>query len=81
MESPITQPQMFRLQFLRLLHSRRSPQVPLIADSSNPIENPLFQADVPSTTAIESCPKENIGKLKDMLKEENIHLHTEVTFC
>ncbi|XP_010491458.1 PREDICTED: uncharacterized protein LOC104769035 [Camelina sativa] len=73
-----SQARMFRLDFLRLLHSRRSPEVPLIAESSDPVENPLFQTDViPSTKALESCPKEDIGDLKEMLKEENLHLHTE----
>ncbi|XP_010454911.1 PREDICTED: uncharacterized protein LOC104736592 [Camelina sativa] len=72
-----SQAQVFRSEFLRVLHSRRSSEVPLITNTSNPVENPLFQSDVPSTKAIESCPKEDIGDLKEMLKEENLHLHTE----
>ena len=27
---------------------------------------------------MESCPKANIGNLKELLKEENLYLHTEV---
>ncbi|XP_010454914.1 PREDICTED: uncharacterized protein LOC104736596 isoform X2 [Camelina sativa] len=72
-----SQAQVFRSEFLCVLLSRRSPEVPLMVDYSNPVENPLFQSDVPSTEAIESCPKEDIGDLKEMLKEENLHLHTE----
>ncbi|CAH2044437.1 unnamed protein product [Thlaspi arvense] len=67
----------FRSKFLSVLRSRRSPEVPLVAECSKPVENPIFQADVPSSEAIESCPKENIDNLKEMLKEENLHLHTE----
>ncbi|KFK27821.1 hypothetical protein AALP_AA8G434200 [Arabis alpina] len=77
METPITGAEQFRSEFLHLLLSRRSPQVPLMAESSKPVENPMYQADVPSTEAIESCPREDIGNLKEMLKEENLHLHTE----
>ncbi|KAF3522841.1 hypothetical protein F2Q69_00050662 [Brassica cretica] len=67
----------FRSEFLRVLHSRRSPEVPLVAECTKPVEDPVFQNDVPSTEALESCPKENINNLKEMLKEENLHLHTE----
>ncbi|KAG2301330.1 hypothetical protein Bca52824_029981 [Brassica carinata] len=67
----------FRSEFLRVLLSRRLGQVPLVAESSKPVENPVFQSAIPSTAALESCPKEPIDNLKDMLKEENIHLHTE----
>ncbi|KAJ0232398.1 AB hydrolase-1 domain-containing protein [Hirschfeldia incana] len=67
----------FRSRFFRVLLSRRLGQVPLVAECSKPVEDPVFQSDVPSTAALESCPKEPIENLKDMLKEENIHLHTE----
>uniref|UniRef100_A0A1J3DH95 Putative hydrolase YtaP n=1 Tax=Noccaea caerulescens TaxID=107243 RepID=A0A1J3DH95_NOCCA len=78
METPTAKAEDFRSDFLRVLRSRRiSAGVPLVAECSKPVENPLFQADVPSTKAIESCPKENISNLKEMLKEENLHLHTE----
>ncbi|CAA7025939.1 unnamed protein product [Microthlaspi erraticum] len=77
METPTAEAEDFRSDFLHVLRSRRSAQVPLIAECSKPVESPLFQADVPPTKAIESCPKENINNLKEMLKEENLHLHTE----
>lgn len=86
--------------------------VPLVAECTKPVEDPVFQNDVPSTEvryciyfsadffikytfiylfdlwffcslpnqALESCPKKNINNLKEMLKEENLHLHTEVMF-
>ncbi|CAN8277250.1 unnamed protein product [Cochlearia groenlandica] len=79
MKSPTIQAQEFRTEFLCVLQSRRSAQVPLMVESSKPVENPLFQSKVPSTQAIDSCPKEDIGNLKEMLKEENLYLHTEAS--
>ncbi|KAJ4887944.1 alpha/beta-Hydrolases superfamily protein [Raphanus sativus] len=67
----------FRTKFLHVLLSRRSAPVPLVAERSKPVANPIFQSDVPSTDATESSPKEHMDNLKDMLNEENIHLHTE----
>ncbi|CAN8252300.1 unnamed protein product [Cochlearia groenlandica] len=67
----------FRSEFLRVLRSRRSVQVPLVADCSKKVENPIFQNIIPSTQALESCPKKEINNLKEMLNEENLHLHTE----
>ncbi|KAJ4867670.1 alpha/beta-Hydrolases superfamily protein [Raphanus sativus] len=67
----------FRTKFLHVLLSRRSAPVPLVAERSKPVANPIFQSDVPSTAATESSPKEHMDNLKDMLNEENIHLHTE----
>ncbi|KAF8099340.1 hypothetical protein N665_0245s0018 [Sinapis alba] len=77
METPSNEAVDFRAEFLRVLRSRRSPEVPLVAECSKPVEDPVFQNDVPSTEALESCPKEDINDLKEMLKEENLHLHTE----
>ncbi|KAH0900025.1 hypothetical protein HID58_049593 [Brassica napus] len=67
----------FRSQFLHVLLSRRSAPVPLVAECSKPVANPVFQSAVPSLAATESCPKEHMDNSKSMLKEENIHLHTE----
>ncbi|CAH8364250.1 unnamed protein product, partial [Eruca vesicaria subsp. sativa] len=67
----------FRSKFLHVLLSRRSAPVPLVAEPSKPVANPIFQSDVPSTAAIESSPKAHMNNLKGMLKEENLHLHTE----
>ncbi|MBA0568297.1 hypothetical protein Golob_005800 [Gossypium lobatum] len=68
-----------RSQFLHLLRTRRSPQVPLTVEPSKPVRHPLFQ-QVPTPTfseAMESCPKADIKNLKEQLKEENFSLHTE----
>ncbi|CAH8353492.1 unnamed protein product [Eruca vesicaria subsp. sativa] len=67
----------FRSKFLHVLLSRRSAPVPLVAEPSKPVANPIFQSDVPSTAAIESSPKAHMNNLKGMLNEENLHLHTE----
>ncbi|ESQ32112.1 hypothetical protein EUTSA_v10004493mg [Eutrema salsugineum] len=77
METPTHEADEFRSEFLLLLRSRRSAQVPLVVDSSKPVENPIFQSPVPSSEALESCPREHIDNLNDKLKEENLHLHTE----
>ncbi|TYI22547.1 hypothetical protein ES332_A06G111200v1 [Gossypium tomentosum] len=68
-----------RSQFLHLLRTRRSPQVPLTVEPSKPARHPLFQ-QVPTPTfseAMESCPKADIKNLKQRLREENFYLHTE----
>lgn len=39
----------------------------------------FFVVSLPNQ-ALESCPKETINDLKEVLKEENLHLHTEVFF-
>ncbi|OMO61896.1 hypothetical protein CCACVL1_23172 [Corchorus capsularis] len=68
-----------RTQFLQLLRTRRTAQVPLTVEPAEPVVNPLYQ-EVPLPTfseAMESCPKANIPNFKELLKEENIYLHTE----
>ncbi|XVF35467.1 hypothetical protein REPUB_Repub18cG0148400 [Reevesia pubescens] len=74
---------MIRSQFLHLLRTRRSPQVPLTVEPAKPVLDPLFQGQgVPpptSTEAMESCPKaDSIKNLKERLKQENFYLRTEV---
>ncbi|CAN0907122.1 hypothetical protein LINGRAHAP2_LOCUS24631 [Linum grandiflorum] len=68
-----------RSDFLRLLHSRRTPHVPLSVEKAKPVTDPLFQEPNPPafSEAMESCPKEDIPNLKDLLKEENLYVITE----
>ncbi|KAK6273969.1 hypothetical protein POUND7_011052 [Theobroma cacao] len=68
-----------RSQFLQLLRSRRNAQVPLTVEPAKPVVNPLYQEVPPPTFSkeMESCPKANIGNIKELLKEENLYLHTE----
>ncbi|XVE53724.1 hypothetical protein DITRI_Ditri03aG0025400 [Diplodiscus trichospermus] len=53
--------------------------VPLTVEPAKPVVNPLYQEVPPPTSSeeMESCPKANIGNLKELLKEENLCLHTE----
>ncbi|XP_021277093.1 uncharacterized protein LOC110411313 isoform X3 [Herrania umbratica] len=68
-----------RAQFLHLLRTRRSPQVPLTVEPAKPVLHPLFQgvAPRPLNKSIVSCPKADIENLKERLKEENLYLQTE----
>ncbi|GMI92549.1 hypothetical protein like AT5G25770 [Hibiscus trionum] len=68
-----------RSQFLQLLRTRRNAQVPLTVEPANPVLHPLYQEVPPPTfsEAMESCPKADIENLKELLKEENLYLHTE----
>ncbi|GAB2275703.1 hypothetical protein Dimus_010457 [Dionaea muscipula] len=74
-------PAELRSQFLELLRSRRSPEVPLNVEPAVPVIHPLYQEKSPPkfSEAIASCPKENIPNLKDLLVEENLYLHTEAS--
>ncbi|EPS62526.1 hypothetical protein M569_12263, partial [Genlisea aurea] len=69
-----------RSEFLRILRSRRSEEVPLTIRPSLPVRDPFYQ-DVHATTkrseAMESCPKKEIPNFKDLLQEENFYLFTE----
>ncbi|KAG5562577.1 hypothetical protein RHGRI_005340 [Rhododendron griersonianum] len=67
-----------RSQFLHLLRTRRSPQVPLSVELGHPVLDPMYQETrhPKFSEAMESCPKEDIPNLKD-LKEENLYLRTE----
>ncbi|GAB2223158.1 hypothetical protein Droror1_Dr00017296 [Drosera rotundifolia] len=68
-----------RSEFLRVLRSRRPPEVPLVAEPAKPVMHPLYQGQSPTSfcKAMTSCPKEDIPNLKDSLVEENLYLHTE----
>ncbi|KAK8602521.1 hypothetical protein V6N12_052327 [Hibiscus sabdariffa] len=74
-----TDPEKIRSQFLELLRTRRSAQVPLTVEPAKPVVKPLFQDVTPPTFSeeMESCPKANFENLKELLKEENIYIHTE----
>ncbi|XP_022754587.1 uncharacterized protein LOC111302937 [Durio zibethinus] len=68
-----------RSQFLHLLRTRRSAQVPLTVEPAKPVVTPFYQEVPPPTSSeeMESCPKASIGNLKELVKEENLYLHTE----
>ncbi|KAF8400814.1 hypothetical protein HHK36_014116 [Tetracentron sinense] len=68
-----------RSDFLQVLCSRRSNEVPLSVELAKPIADPLYQ-ETPRplfSKAMESCPKANIENFKDLLREENLYLITE----
>ncbi|XAR70884.1 hypothetical protein NMG60_11027921 [Bertholletia excelsa] len=68
-----------RSDFLKVLRSRRSAEVPLSMKPGKPVLDPLFQ-ETPRpnfSEAMSSCPKADIPNLKDLLKEENFYLITE----
>ncbi|KAL8107122.1 hypothetical protein AgCh_023784 [Apium graveolens] len=68
-----------RSQFIHLLTTRRSPQVPLTVEPGKPVSEPMYQ-ETPKplfSEAMESCPKANIPNFKEVLKEENLYLTTE----
>ncbi|XVF48578.1 hypothetical protein PTKIN_Ptkin03bG0201800 [Pterospermum kingtungense] len=64
-----------RSQFLHLLRTRRSPQVPLTVEPAKPVLNPSTPPF--SQEILESLPKADIKNFKERLKEENLYLHTE----
>ncbi|XP_062108821.1 uncharacterized protein LOC133819559 isoform X2 [Humulus lupulus] len=70
-----------RAQFLEVLRSRRSAEVPLSVKPAKPVTNLLFQEDSPpplsESEAMLSCPRANIDNFKDLLQEENLYLITE----
>lgn len=68
-----------RSQFLQVLRSRRSSDVPLSVKPAKPVAEPFYQ-EIPRprfSKAMESCPRANITNLKDLLHEENLYLTTE----
>lgn len=68
-----------RSQFIHLLRTRRSPQVPLTVEPGKPVVEPFYQ-ETPKplfSEAMESCPKADILNFKELLKEENFYLTTE----
>lgn len=68
-----------RYQFLRVLQSRRSAQVPLCVEPGIPVLEPLYQEIPipPDGEEMQSCPKANNFNFKELLKEENFYLITE----
>ncbi|KAL0323835.1 UNVERIFIED_CONTAM: hypothetical protein Scaly_2350600 [Sesamum calycinum] len=68
-----------RSEFLQLLRSRRTAEVPLSVEPAQPVRDPLYQ-ETPTPTfseAMESCPKKEIPNFKERLQEENFYLTTE----
>ncbi|KAK3028362.1 hypothetical protein RJ639_039820 [Escallonia herrerae] len=68
-----------RTEFLRVLRSRRSAEVPLSVEPGKPVVHCLFQESPQPrfSEAMESCPKANISNFKELLEEENFYLITE----
>ncbi|KAF5759552.1 putative alpha/beta hydrolase-1 [Helianthus annuus] len=68
-----------RSQFLQLLSTRRSAQVPLEVKPAKPVKEPLYQGTPPppSSEAMEACPKADIPNFEQLLNEENLYLTTE----
>ncbi|KAL8522037.1 hypothetical protein ACS0TY_012258 [Phlomoides rotata] len=68
-----------RSEFLQLLRSRRTAEVPLSVEPAKPVSDPLYQ-ETPKPTfseAMESCPKKESPNFKELLQEENLYLTTE----
>ncbi|KAH0672958.1 hypothetical protein KY284_024045 [Solanum tuberosum] len=68
-----------RSQFLHLLRTRRTPQVPLYVIPGKPVNDPLYQ-EFPKpifSEVMASCPKEDIPNMKELLQEQNFYLTTE----
>ncbi|KNA17983.1 hypothetical protein SOVF_074840 [Spinacia oleracea] len=81
MEETPFNPDKRRADFLHLLRSRRSSEVPLTVELAKPVTNPMYQQSPPPTfsEAMESCPKADIENLEDLLVEENLYLYTEAS--
>ncbi|XP_048436290.1 putative esterase YitV [Pyrus x bretschneideri] len=71
--------QKLRSEFLQVLRSRRSGEVPMLVEPAKPVANPLFQEANPASfsEAMNACPKASIPDFKDKLQEENLYLITE----
>ncbi|CAA3009740.1 hydrolase isoform X1 [Olea europaea subsp. europaea] len=68
-----------RDEFLQVLRSRRTAEVPLSIEPAHPVRDPLYQ-ETPKPTfskAMESAPKKEIPNFKKLLQEENLYLITE----
>ncbi|XP_022875497.1 uncharacterized protein LOC111393938 isoform X3 [Olea europaea var. sylvestris] len=68
-----------RDEFLQVLRSRRTAEVPLSVEPAHPVRDPLYQ-ETPKPTfskAMESAPKKKIPNFKKLLQEENLYLITE----
>ncbi len=77
-EEAIAAQSKFRSEFLQVLRSRRTPQVPLTVELAKPVTNPLHQNSPPSIEEImQCCPKAEIDDIEGALKEENLYLNIE----
>ncbi|XP_050215253.1 uncharacterized protein LOC130014441 [Mercurialis annua] len=82
MENEAFNPDKIRSDFIQVLHSRRSAQVPLSVEEGRAVVNPLYQGNGPPpptthTQAMEHCPKAEMKDFKSLLREENLYLITE----
>ncbi|CAK9150131.1 unnamed protein product [Ilex paraguariensis] len=79
METTSDEPAKFRSEFVRVLRSRRSGEVPLSVVPGKTVAHPLYQ-ETPRphfSEAMESCPKADIPNFKKLLVQENLYLTTE----
>ncbi|KAJ4958072.1 hypothetical protein NE237_025183 [Protea cynaroides] len=77
METVIDAPKL-RAEFMKVLRSRRSTEVPLSVEPTKPVVDPVFQG-TSNSQAIEHDPKVNIENFQDLLREENFYLITEAS--
>ncbi|CAI9093506.1 OLC1v1029015C1 [Oldenlandia corymbosa var. corymbosa] len=78
-DATIDDAQKLRLEFLDVLRSRRTQEVPLTVIPGEPVKDPLIQ-ETPRpvfSAAMESCPRKEIPDFKELLQEENFYLTTE----
>ncbi|KAK1289156.1 hypothetical protein QJS10_CPB18g01151 [Acorus calamus] len=72
-------PSKLRSDFMAVLRSRRSTEVPLTVEPAKPVESPMYQSalDPAAFEVMKSCPRAVVDDLEEKLKEENFYLMTE----
>ncbi|CAN6441631.1 unnamed protein product [Victoria cruziana] len=71
-------PESFRTEFMEVLYSRRTGEVPLHVERAAPVNDPNYQGSfLGSREAMESCPRKDVGDPKIAFVEENFYLFTE----
>ncbi|KAK1314884.1 hypothetical protein QJS10_CPA06g00697 [Acorus calamus] len=72
-------PSKLRSDFMAVVRSRRSAEVPLTVEPAKPVESPVYQAalDPAAFEVMKSCPRAVVDDLEEKLKEENLYLMTE----
>lgn len=68
-----------RSDFLQILRSRRTAEVPLSVEPAQRVQYPLYQENPKPTfsEAMESCPRKEIPNFRELVQEENFYLTTE----
>ncbi|KAF3779260.1 hypothetical protein EJ110_NYTH41730 [Nymphaea thermarum] len=71
-------PESFRMDFMEVLLTRRTGEVPLHVERAAPVTDPNYQGSFQfPRVAMESCPRKDVGDPKIALVEENFYLFTE----